>query len=177
MIAVPRHILAFALSAVALPGLACSPAPNEAAKTEVLENCGARHVMMPIGVSGLTEAENLRLGYTTQRHYDGSACYVTETRVVVDCARDMAMTFGPGRALSIEEHALETDGVYGTLYAEYAEMPGALDVLADAAIEAGLSVERFDTLAQPVVLGPSGKSFDLGCACRLFYPDSRGAKR
>lgn len=176
MIAATRHILAFALAVLATPALTCSPAHNEAAQTVAGENCAVRHVLMPVGASGLTEAENLWLGFTAQRHYDGNACYVTEVRVIVDCAKNKAMTFGTGKAMSIEEHMAASEGSYGQLYAEYAEMPASLDVLADTAVEAGLVVERFDTLAQPVVLGPSGKSFDLACACRLFYPDTKGAK-
>lgn len=176
MITTLRHILAAGALVAAGPALACSPAMNAAAQSVAGANCALRHDMMPIGADGLTEAEDVRSGFVTQLHFDGNACYVAEARVILDCLEGQALLFGPAAPMSIEDHLAATEGAYGQLFAEYTQTPVSLDVLEEVAGEEGLKVTRIASLAAPVVLGQSGKPFDLACGCRLFYPDSKGAR-
>ncbi len=157
------------------PALACSPALNAEAATVKGEGCSVRHLRTPVGAAGLMPAEALRLGYVVQVHYEGDACYVRESQVVVDCAEGSAFLFGPRGAMTVDEHMAAMDGAYGRMAEMIREMPrsyadmAALDDLDD------LRLVQLGSVQAPVVLGEAGESYDLSCACGLFNPGRAGA--
>ncbi|WP_299932647.1 hypothetical protein [uncultured Pelagimonas sp.] len=155
--------------------LACSPAPNDQAKTELGAACSVMHVKAPFGREGLSGAENLWLGYAAQVHSVGDGCFVTETQILLDCAKDEAVLFGPGQPLSTTDHQAAIAGAYGEVVKWARTDPVDLDTTYDKAVSAGLWVERLETLSKPVHPAQSEHPVDLTCACRLFYPETKGA--
>ncbi len=155
--------------------LACSPAPNDQAKTELGAACSVQHVKVPFGGEGLFEAENLWLGYAAQVHYAGDGCYVIETQILLDCAKDEAILFGPGKPLSTTDHKDAMAGAYGEVVKWARIGPVDLDTTYDKAVSAGLLVERLETLSKLVHPAQAEHPVDLTCACRLIHPETKGA--
>ncbi|WP_323770131.1 hypothetical protein [Antarctobacter sp.] len=160
---------------VAGPALACSPALNAESATVLGEGCSVRHLRTPVGAEGLMPAENLWLGYVVQVHYEGDACYVRESQVVVDCADGSAFLFGPHGAMTVEEHMAAMDGTYGKMATMIRKMPWGYAEMAAWDDIGDLRLEQLGSVLEPVVLGGAGQSYDLSCACGLFNPGSVGA--
>jgi hypothetical protein len=136
---------------------------------------------------GLGDATDLGGGFVVQFYAEGNACYANASMVVTDCSAGQAAIFGPGTTdspmLSEEERAAKLHEPFEILRGEIEAAAAAgtpLD-LAQISARAGGDFINNAMVGIATAIGISNDeaaplhSYDLACACRLYYPGSAGS--
>jgi hypothetical protein len=189
------HLSIFAIVFGAAPALACiaPPQPHDKSVRIVGPDCSVEeHFEGEAG--GFYAAKPLDHGdqIISQLLIEGAGCYEDYLYVIADCRTEKVAIFGgdedyePGWLQGISE----TDE-YSWTYAKYLNEygkdralvlalhgePVPIDVTPDAGLDAAqrldMSVIQNGATTGSVRLGKS--QVNLGCGCKLYYPDSAGA--
>lgn len=178
-------LMAGALAAT--PAFACSPAPFEAGTSAAGKACGMVYFDEEYTARGLGDADELGGGFVAQAYAEGNGCYAEASMVVIDCTLGQAVIFGPGSTdspmLSEEERAAKETEPFEVLRSaiEDAATVGTPLSLAEISARAGGDFINNAVVDVTTAIGISNDetaplhSYDLGCACRLYYPGSTGA--
>jgi hypothetical protein len=129
---------------------------------------------------GLSEAEVLGAGFGWQKAFDGNACEAEEHAILIDCNADQAVVVGP--------HQNSVQGIESAGGKWFDAVSDLHDFATNSAPSAGLSLDVFAQRGASISLSDAvfvdldnridlnGQLLGLSCACRLFYPDSAGAR-
>jgi hypothetical protein len=117
----------------------------------------------------LTGPEDLGGGFVVQFTHEGDHCYGERSVIVQDCASGEALSVGGAYEAMIPEISAEEDALLATIRARAAE--GRSMPVAEIAQEAAATgVESVVPLRVDSRISLRGFEFQLGEACRRFYP-------
>jgi hypothetical protein len=124
----------------------------------------------------LGPAEDLGNGFAVQYLHDGNGCYAEVYTIVQDCATGEAVAFG-GRAAFGGRIVEGDDGVLDVLerlnefIEERARLGHPLSIDDISAVAETRGVESVVPMRTDSHLRQGEGEFQLGVACRMFYPD------
>jgi hypothetical protein len=153
------------------------PGPISGASVFRGEDCTISY-QQGVGSSiGLEKAENLGTGFVWQVAYDGNVCVAEQHAVLIDCNAGRAVTVGPYEYQGNEQGS---DHVYAVSELRAFVRDGidindlTLEIFAQKGGSLSLPDAVYTDLRNRISL--NGQLLGLSCACRLYYPDSAGAR-
>lgn len=172
--------LALAGALVVGPGAAwaCSPGPHGYEEPTRFEG-EAGEVTWRYGgysVAQISAAEDLGSGFTAQYLRDGNGCYGEIYTIVQDCTTGEALAYGgevafAGRAVVGDDGVLEVLKTLDNLVAERARLGDPLSITEVSAEAQARGVESVVPMRMNSHLRQGEGEFELGEACRLYYPE------
>ena len=175
-----RNALILAGVLVAGPGAAwaCMPAPHDH-ETPTRSEGEAGEVTWRYGgynVVRMSPAEDLGNGFTVQYLRDGNGCYGEVYTIVQDCATGDALAYGGnfafgGQAVVGDDGAIEVLEGLNEFIVERARLGDPLSIAEVSAEAQTRGVESVVPMRTDSHLRQGEGEFQLGAACRMFYPD------
>ncbi|WP_424833149.1 hypothetical protein [Ruegeria sp.] len=163
---------------------ACTPGDvNENSEIEYLASCGAVFpVEGTVNSTQISEATDIGQSLVRQMVFQGFACAGSRDLLVVDCATSKVLEIngiGYAYGVSKREHRLSESNKFLRLIAKLDRRFASDRPLTFKQVESAANWRNLPT-SETNELSPSyefkGVDFDLTCGCKLYYPDSPGAK-
>ena len=123
-----------------------------------------------IKVARMSPAEDLGGGFAVQYLRDGNGCYSEVYTIVQDCASGEALAYGDRISLD-HMGPIEVLEELNTLVAEHARLGAPLSIAEVSAEAQARGVESVVPMRTDSHLRQGEGEFQLGAACRMFYPD------